>query len=141
MWPFRKSKSSDEPAHLRAGRWGEELAAKYLRRHGYKILETRIRVGRRDELDIIAREGDILVFVEVKTRATERMGRPVESVKKNKRDALARAAMRYMKRLRRKPPQFRFDVVEVIGREGEGVPEVRHLTNVFTLPKSYRVSW
>jgi len=140
MWNFLKKKA-DEPAHLRTGKWGEKVAAAHLRRQGLKVLGERVRVGRRDELDIVAREGETLVFVEVKTRASERMGRPVESIKKAKRHALARAAMGYMKQLKRKPPYFRFDVVEVVGVEGEGEPVVRHIPNAFSLPMRYRVPW
>ncbi len=131
----------DEPSHLRAGKWGEGVAARYLKKQGMKIVDTRVRVGRRDELDIVAREGETLVFVEVKTRASERMGRPIESVKKNKRHVLGRAAWGYMKRLKQKPPYFRFDVVEVVGLEGEGDPVVRHIPNAFNLPARYRVPW
>ena len=138
--PFRR-KDPEEPAHLRAGKWGESVAAAYLRRNGYKVLGQRVRVGRRDELDIVVRDGETLVFVEVKTRASERMGRPIESVKKNKRRVMGRAAWGYMKRLRTKPPYFRFDVVEVVGIEGDGNPVVRHIPNAFSLPARHRVPW
>ena len=135
---------SHQPQHLRTGLWGEALAARHLRRKGYKILGRRVRVGAKDEIDLIVRQGETLVFVEVKTRADELRGRPVAAVDRNKRDRLGRAAMRYMQRLRRKPPTFRFDVVEVVGRqdEQEQVPvEIRHLENVFGLPPGYRVPW
>lgn len=141
LWNPFKRKTSDEPAHLRAGRWGEAVAAVYLRRHGFKVLGERVRVGRRDELDIVARDGATLVFVEVKTRASERMGRPIESIKKGKRHALGRAALGYMKRLKQKPPYFRFDVIEVVGCEESGEPVVRHIPNAFTLPARNRVPW
>lgn len=143
MWswnPFKRAPET-EPAHLKTGKWGEAVAAQYLRRHGCKILGARVRVGRRDELDIVARDGETLVFVEVKTRASERMGRPIESVKQGKRRALGRAAWRYMQHLKTRPPYFRFDVVEVVGSEEAGDPEVRHIRNAFSLPKQYRVPW
>lgn len=133
--------SGREAAHLRAGKWGEDVAARYLKKQGMKILDTRVRVGRRAELDIVAREDETLVFVEVKTRASERMGRPLDAVKKDKRAILGRAAWGYMRRLKRKPPYFRFDVVEVVGVEGGDDPEVRHIPNAFTLPPRYRVPW
>lgn len=133
--------TSARAAHLRTGEWGERVAVEALRKRGYKVLGQRIRVGRHDELDIIARQGATLVFVEVKTRASERMGRPIESVTRAKRQRVSRAAMRYMGKLKKKPPYFRFDVVEVIGTEGEAPPEVRHIENVFTLPSSYKIGW
>lgn len=129
------------PAHLKTGLWGEAVAVKYLKRQGYRVVGKRVRVGRRDEIDIIAQRDEVLIFVEVKTRADERMGRPVAAVDRRKRDRLGRAAMRYMRSLRTKPPYFRFDVVEVIGSTGDRQPTVRHLENVFQLPKGMRVPW
>ncbi len=129
------------PPHLRTGLWGEAQAATHLRQNGYKVLGQRVRVGVRDEIDLIARQGETLVFVEVKTRASEEWGRPVSAVNRKKRDRLARAAMRYMSRLRTKPPYFRFDVIEVIGQEGLPPTDIRHLQNVFGLPKGYKVPW
>lgn len=141
MWnPFRKQKNAD-PSHLRAGRWGESAARAFLKAKGCRIIGSRVRVGRRDEIDLIAVEDGTLLFVEVKTRAGEAYGRPVDAVNRGKRWAMGRAAVRYMKGMKKKPPYFRFDVVEVIGREEEGEPVIRHLKNVFTLPRSVRVPW
>lgn len=126
---------------MRTGLWGESHAATHLRHQGYKVLGQRVRVGVRDEIDLIVRHGQTLVFVEVKTRADELWGRPVAAVDRKKRDRLARAALRYMMRLRTKPPYFRFDVVEVIGQEGADPEEIRHLQNVFGLPPGFKVPW
>jgi putative endonuclease len=131
----------DLAPHLRTGQWGEQQARKALRKKGYRILGHRVRVGRRDELDLVARDGEVLVFVEVKTRASEDFGRPRSAVNRAKRAKLSRAATRYLKRLRERPPYFRFDVVEVVGRQDEGTPEVRHIENAFTLDPRYRVRW
>ena len=66
---------------FKSGEWGEKVAADYLRREKhYRILGERVRVGRRDEVDLIARDGACLVFVEVKTRRSEVYGRPADSV-------------------------------------------------------------
>lgn len=130
FWPFKRTPR--QPDHLRAGEWGEKQAARLLRRKGYRILGQRIRVGRRDELDIVARQGDTLVFVEVKTRADERVARPSSAIRSAKRRTMRRAAMRYVNKLREKPSYLRFDVMEVIGREGGGDPEIRHIENAFT---------
>ena len=140
-WPWqKKAETRDELAH-RAGLWGEKVAAKLLSRKGYRVLGQRVRVGTRDELDIVARDGQVLVFVEVKTRKSEDFGRPVTSVNRGKRHSLSRAAMRYMKKLSPRPSHFRFDVVEVIGTEDVGDPIVRHLENAFALEAGYRVYW
>jgi putative endonuclease len=140
VWNFFKQARTGEAAHLRTGQWGEAVAERFLRRHGFRVLARRWR-HKKDELDLVVREGDTLVFVEVKTRASEIMGRPFSAVDRAKRRALGRAALRYMQRLAHKPPTFRFDVIEVIGSEKDGTPQVRHLTNAFTLPRSVRVPW
>ena len=128
-----------KPPHIRQGLWGERVAARTLKQKGHRILGRRVRVGRRDELDLVTRDGDTLVFVEVKTRRSEDFARPAEAVDRAKRHALSRAAVRYVQRLRQRPPYIRFDVVEVVGREGEGKPSVRHIENAFNLDSSYRV--
>ncbi len=128
--------------HLSTGRWGERVAERELRRKGLKILGRRVRVGRRDELDLIARDGEVLVFVEVKARADENLGRPAHAVDKAKRRLLSRAALRYLRSLRDPPRFIRFDVVEVIGSPRDGSrPVVRHIANAFSLDERYRPRW
>lgn len=134
---FRK----EEPAHIRMGRWGERVAARRLKQKGYRILGKRVRVGRRDELDVVARKEDTLVFVEVKTRGSESFARPLNAVNRAKRHALSRAAVRYLQRLKELPTYIRFDVVEVIGTEAEGNPVIRHIEDVFPLDNRYRLPW
>lgn len=130
------------PQHLRTGLWGERAAARALRRKGYRILGRRVRFGPRWELDLVARDGDELVFVEVKTRRTEDFGRPVESVTADKRRAMTTAAWIYLRRLgARRPDHFRFDVVEVIGAPDGTRPEVRHIENAFSPGPELRVPW
>lgn len=127
-------------ARHEAGLWGEDEAARLLRRKGYRILGRRVRLSRRDELDIVARHGNTLVFVEVKTRSGEEFGRPISSVDRGKRRALSRAAMRYLGKLHSKPPFFRFDVIEVVGSKGEGA-DLRHIENAFSTEPGYRIPW
>jgi putative endonuclease len=129
-----------EPAHLVAGRWGEEQARLHLERRGYTCLGERVRVGRRDEIDLVMRQGETLVFVEVKTRQHEEYGRPIAAVNRAKRAVLSRAAIRYLKVLRFPRRLFRFDVVEVIGSPDRGKPrELRHIENAFQLDSRYRI--
>jgi len=128
----------NEPRHLETGKWGEKIAAKYLKKKGYKLLGERVHIGTRDELDLIARDGEILVFVEVKTRASEKYGSPASSVNRHKRHTLSRAAVRYIKKLRNPRICFRFDVVEVIGKlDAAEPPVVRHIENAFPLDACY----
>jgi putative endonuclease len=124
------------------GVWGETVAEQHVKAKGYRILGRRVRVGRRDELDLVARSPDqVLVFIEVKTRASEDFGRPFTAVDRRKRKALSRAALRYMMRLKEKPNYFRMDVVEVIGAPGGDAPMVRHLENAFALSGQRRIPW
>jgi putative endonuclease len=128
------------PFHLRAGLWGEGQAELYLRSKGFKIIGRRMKVGLRDEIDLVAREQETLVFVEVKTRKSERYGRPFESVDRRKRHALSRAAVRYLQRLKQ-PVNFRFDVVEIVGGPDGELPVVRHIENAFLLDRCYVLPW
>ena len=125
-----------EAPHLRTGRRGEDQAGKFLRKAGLKIVARNVRVGA-DELDLIAQQGDTLVFVEVKTRANEYFGRPFAAVNRAKRRKLSRAAIHFLKKRKLRPPYIRFDVIEVVGEK----PEIRHIQNAFTLEGGYRIWW
>jgi len=120
-----------------SGEWGEAEAARYLKGLGFRILGRRVRPDRRDELDLVARAGAVLVFVEVKTRRSEDFGRPADAVDSHKRAVLSRGAVRYLKRLRNPAVLFRFDIVEVIGEPGTP-PRIRHIENAFSLDRRYR---
>jgi putative endonuclease len=88
------SPSEPEPAHLRTGRLGERLAARHLRRNGYKVLYRNFRPPHGGEIDIVCREKKTLVFVEVKTRSADGLGRPADAVDAEKEEALIRGAQR-----------------------------------------------
>ena len=120
-----------------SGRWGEDIAAAHLKARGWRVLGVRLRVDRRDELDLVAVDGETLVFIEVKTRQDEWYGRPAAAVDRDKRRVLSRAAMRYIKRLRDPRVCFRFDVIEVIGQPGDTTPDIRHIENAFPLDRRY----
>jgi putative endonuclease len=97
---------------LARARIGEEAAARLLASRGYKILQRNYR-GRGGEIDIIARQGKELVFVEVKSRSSGEFGTPAQGVGKIKQRKLAGLAQAYVAaRLRREVP-WRFDIVEV----------------------------
>jgi putative endonuclease len=114
--------------HLDSGEWGETLAAQFLREAGYTILERNWRY-KRAEIDIIARDGDILVFVEVKTRAYISFGRPEEMVGFQKKRMLYDAAAAYMRHIGH-DWEIRFDIIGVTGSEGRLV-SIEHFKDAF----------
>ena len=126
----------------RIGQWGEQQAEKRLRALGWRLLGRRVRSGRRGEIDLLFRDGETLVFVEVKTRASEDYGAPATAVDHAKRTQLSHSALAYLRRLRVKPRHFRFDVVEVIGHpESAEPPIIRHIVNAFPLEGKYFIPW
>ena len=134
-------KRRNEPAHLKSGRWGEQQAVRFLKAKHWKILGERVRVGKHDELDIVAEANGVLVFVEVKTRKNESYGRPFSAVNKEKRKRLSRAAVAYLKKRHIEPDHIRFDVVEVLGEPAGDAPEIRHIENAFQLGAAYKLWW
>jgi putative endonuclease len=125
-----------EPEHLRRGKLGERAAKKYLQQAGLKYLAANFR-SERGEMDLIFRDADCLVFVEVKTRSSEDWTRPAAAVNARKRRLLSQTALDYLRRLRNPEVKIRFDIVEVLLAEGV-VREVRHLPNTFSMSKPYR---
>jgi putative endonuclease len=134
-------RSSPKAAHLISGIWGEKVAVKFLRSNHWKIIGERVRAGKHDEIDIIAKDREVLVFVEVKTRKNENYGRPFSAVNQAKRKKLSRAAVNYLKKKNIKPDYIRFDVIEVIGEPKGDPPEIRHIENAFPLDSAYRLWW
>lgn len=120
---------SDGPVHLRRGRLGEDAARRELERAGLRFLTANFR-SEHGELDLVFRDGDCLVFVEVKTRSSEDWVRPAAAVDARKRRALSLAAEDYRRQLRDPRVKWRFDVVEVLLTEG-AVREIRHVVNAF----------
>ena len=95
---------------------------------------------RRDEIDLVCRDGDALVFVEVKTRTAGALVPGYYAVDGRKKRVLLRTAKAYLARLREKPRTFRLDVVEVAlpGGAADAAPEIRHFENVPLFPKNFR---
>lgn len=104
--------------HLETGKAGEEFAAAHLRRLGFEILETNWR-HRKLEVDIIAKEGEMLVFVEVKTRSYDYFGRPEEFISPAQQARLARAAAVFMEKIGHEWA-IRFDVVSILKKKEGG---------------------
>jgi len=112
------------------GNYGECVAAAFLRRLGYRVLTRNYKVTG-GEIDLICRHGDILAFVEVRTRASEIFGRPAESIDARKEDALRHAARRYLELLVEKEISYRFDAVEVTLQSGK-IPDCALIQNLFS---------
>jgi putative endonuclease len=133
LWPGtradRSSKSrSATPDHLELGRKGEDAAAKFLKKQKFKILERNYRV-KTGEIDIVAWEGNVLVFVEVKTRQSDFFARPIESVGFHKQQRLRRLVDRYLAEHELPESDVRFDVVSIVMRDRK--PEIEHIRNAF----------
>ena len=124
------------PEHLRRGARGEKLAAKFLRSHGYKILYRNFKDRRGGEIDIICRDGDTLVFVEVKTRGSEEFGRPIEAVGREKQLRVSKGGLAWLRLLDNPDITLRFDVVEVLLSD-EGEPRCELIQNAFELSQPY----
>lgn len=110
------------------GAWGEGLAVALLEQSGLVIVERNWRY-KRAEIDIIARENGVLVFVEVKTRAYSAFGLPEGMVDQRKRKLLIDAAMAYMRSVGHEW-EIRFDIVSVLGEPGKP-PEIKHFRDAF----------
>ena len=112
------------------GSFGEEQAARYLRRKGYRIVERNFRC-RQGEIDLIARKGKYLVFVEVKLRKDERFGAAREFVTPAKQSRILAAARLYLAE-HEEELQPRFDVIEIYAPNGEKGPiRIEHLEDAF----------
>ena len=122
--------------HLARGATGEKLACRYLRRHGFKILYRNFRGRSGGEIDIVCRDGDTLVFVEVKTRSREDFGRPFEAVTREQQQRISRGALAWLRMLDNPDILFRFDVVEVMIRDGRR-PRIELIRNAFQLSAPY----
>lgn len=133
---WRSRFSSSPPRHLRLGTRGEKLACQFLKRNGYKILYRNFRGRTGGEIDVVCRDGDTLVFVEVKTRTREDFGRPIEAVDRDKRKRLSRGGLAWLRLLNDPDILFRFDVVEVIIAEGTE-PRLELIKNAFSLSEPY----
>lgn len=110
---------------------GERLAAQYLEALGYEVVDRNYRFGRR-EVDLIVRRGHVVAFVEVKTRAGNGYGHPLEAITALKRREVERVAIRWQHRNGRPSQQYRFDAVGVLIRRG-AAPVVEHIPNAWRL--------
>src|SRR3954453_7281222 len=109
IFPFKKGAE-----HIQRGKRGEKLACRFLRQNGYKVLYRNFKGRTGGEIDIVCRDDDTLVFVEVKTRGGEEFGRPFEAIAADQQRRISRGALAWLRMLDNPEILFRFDVVEVI---------------------------
>ena len=109
------------------GKRSEIIAADYLKKQGYKILEVNYK-NKIGEIDIIALDGNYTVFVEVKARASERFGHPLEAIDEQKQQKIHAVASIYLMKNKKYNSACRFDAISILGMEQ---PEITHIKDAF----------
>lgn len=112
------------------GTRGERAAEKFLQKKGLRVVARQFNT-RWGEIDLIALDGDTVVFVEVKTRASEATGSPSERVDQTKREHSTKAALAYLKQKRLLGHRARFDVVTVVWPKDSATPTITHFEHAF----------
>ncbi len=116
-----RARRNSRPAHLETGERGETLAYWYLRQAGYTIVaRNRRRHSQPGELDLVGWDGPVLAFVEVKTRTSAEAGPPEAAVTRPQQKRMAKAAADYLRRLKRKSVNYRFDIVSICWDSNKG---------------------
>jgi putative endonuclease len=129
----RRIQKSEGPANDKrrhTGESGESVAVRFLKKNGYKIIEQNYRC-KLGEIDIIARDGRVLAFVEVKARRTDKFGGPKRAVTPRKQRKISMVALKYLKETEQMGKKARFDVVAI--RLLPGNPDVEIIKNAFEL--------
>lgn len=115
---------------MKLGEKGEKLAIKFLKKQGYKLIKRnyKTRIG---EIDIIAKDRETLVFIEVKTRESIEYGLPFEAVNRAKKKKIANVALLYLKKVKEIPP-CRFDIVSIYYEQDK--PKFELIKDAFEVP-------
>jgi putative endonuclease len=112
------------------GAYWEKVAAKALKKEHYTIVARNWRnPGAHGEIDIVAKVGAVLVFVEVRSRGAEALVGGYDSITRDKKEVLRRTCLAYLSGLKKRPQTYRFDVVEISYRDAKDY-EIRHYTNI-----------
>jgi len=109
----------------RIGKWGEDVATEYLTQKGYEIVTRNARTPY-GEIDIVAKQGDVIIFVEVKTRTSNKMGLPEESITPRKREHMLAAGDHYA--AENEVDHWQVDVIAIEGKP-ESTPKITHFEN------------
>ncbi|MCT4606708.1 MAG: YraN family protein [Marinisporobacter sp.] len=112
------------------GTLGEQIAAEYLRKSHYEIVQVNYRC-RFGEVDIIAYKNQTYIFVEVKTRRSLSFGRPAEAINKKKKMHLLKVGQYYMQRIKDEDYNFRFDAIEIMVFASKS-PSINHIENIIS---------
>jgi len=113
--------------HLLTGKRGEQEAEKYLKRVGYAIIDKNFR-SKIGEIDIIAKDDDMLVFIEVKTRTSTFWGSPAEAIKRKKLHSIIRTSQYYLLTHHNLPQNIRIDAIEILVVNSE--TRINHIKNI-----------
>lgn len=113
--------------NFETGRKGEEIAINFLKKKGYKIVETNWHYSKNAEIDIIAEKKDCIIFVEVKTRKSLNFGHPFEAITQSKIEKIQSAILAYLRLCEKNYKSYRFDGIAIIGLNN---PQIEHLENI-----------
>lgn len=116
-------------SNKQTGNYGETLACKFLIKQGYEILERNFRI-RGGEIDIVAKDKDYLVFVEVKARYSHEYGLPVEAITPWKIKALLRSALFYIQKIKWENGPYRLDMISVDFADSKENPTIELIKNI-----------
>lgn len=135
---IRNPRLPEESTRAERGRFGEDLAANYCRHElGYRII-ARNWYYRNDEIDLICKDCEVLVFIEVRARSEDALVSGYHSVNRHKKKILNRVCSNYLRQLKEPPRHFRFDIIDVsISKEGNN--NVQHYANVPLFDKHFSV--
>lgn len=126
--------NSNKKNNKEKGNLGEKIAGEYLKNSGYIILEKNFRI-RGGEIDIICKDKECIVFVEVKTRYSTLYGSPGEAVDLHKQHKISQAAQVYIMKNKLLNCYFRFDVVEIILKDNDEVRSINLVKNAFAFSR------
>jgi len=129
--PLKLSPKLQSEIPNQLGPQGEEIAAQYLQKQGYQIIERNFR-AKPGEIDIIARDADTLCFVEVKTRKGLDFGEGLEAIATLKKRKLCQTALLYLTQTKQTEVKARFDVVSILLRDADR-PEIEIIKNAFEI--------
>jgi len=131
---------SSDANRAERGRYGEWLSRRFLKGKGYYVLVQNWRnpLDRRDEIDLICKDREVLVFVEVRSRSTSSLVSGYDSLSPRKRKVLLRVCRVYLNHRKQRPKHFRLDVMEVdLPSATKGKPEIFHHENVALFPPRF----
>lgn len=116
-------------SNKQTGRYGEEIACEFLKKQGFKILETNYRYSKISEIDIIALKSDIIHFIEVKTRHSEVCGNPLEAITKTKLNSIIKCSKSYLSKTNIHYKKMQIDAIGITLNNNQK-PEINFIQNI-----------